>query len=62
VKGWQNIAMAAEVRLDRRQAALWRRYFLESGIAALRRDVARVGRTLSATPQKESRIVHSTLH
>lgn len=61
-KGWRNKDIAAEVRLDRRQVALWRRRFLDGGIEALRRDAARSGRTPSVTPEVESRIVNTTLH
>jgi len=61
-KGWQNKDIAAEVKLDRRQVALWRRRFLDGGIEALRRDAARSGRTPSVTPEIESRIVNTTLH
>jgi transposase len=61
-KGWQNKAIAAEVKLDRRQVALWRRRFAEGGVAALLRDAARSGRTPTVTAEVESRIVHTTLH
>jgi len=61
-KGWQNKDIAAEVKLDRRQVALWRRRFLDGGIEALRRDASRSGRTPSVTPEIESRIVNTTLH
>jgi transposase len=61
-KGWQNKAIAAEVKLDRRQVALWRRRFAEGGVAALLRDAARSGRTPTVTAEIESRIVHTTLH
>lgn len=61
-KGWQNKDIAAEVKLDRRQVALWRRRFLDGGIEALRRDAARSRRTPSVTPEIESRIVNTTLH
>ena len=44
-KGWQNIDIAAEVKLDRRQVALWRRRFIDGGVQALMQDAARSGRT-----------------
>jgi transposase len=31
-KGWQNKDIATEVKLDRRQVALWRRRFLSGGV------------------------------
>jgi transposase len=61
-RGWQNKDIATEVRLDRRQVALWRRRFLQGGIQALLQDAARSGRTPSVTPEIESRIVNTTLH
>jgi transposase len=61
-QGWQNKDIAAEVKLDRRQVALWRRRFLDEGVRALLQDAARSGRPPSVTPQIESRIVNTTLH
>jgi transposase len=61
-KGWQNKAIATEVKLDRRQVALWRQRFLEGGIRALLHDAPRAGRTPSVTTESESRIVNTTLH
>jgi transposase len=61
-KGWQNKDIATEVKLDRRQVALWRRRFLDGGIKALLRDASRAGRTPRVTPEVESRIVNTTLH
>jgi len=61
-KGWQNKDIAIEVKLDRRQVALWRRRFINGGIKALLQDASRSGRTPSVTPAIESRIVHTTLH
>ena len=61
-KGWQNIDIAADVKLDRRQVALWRRRFVDGGVKALLQDASRSGRTPSVTPEAESRIVDTTLH
>lgn len=61
-KGWQNKDIAAEVKLDRRQVALWRRRFVDGGVKALLRDASRAGRTPKVTPAVESRIVNTTLH
>jgi transposase len=61
-KGWQNKDIATEVKLDRRQVALWRRRFVDGGIQALLRDASRSGRTPSVTPEVESHIVNTTLH
>jgi len=35
-QGWQNKEIAAEVDLDRRQVALWRKLFLQGGVDARR--------------------------
>ena len=61
-EGWQNIDIATEVKLDRRQVALWRRRFIDGGVQALMKDAARSGRTPSVTPAVELRIVNTTLH
>jgi transposase len=61
-KGWQNIDIAADVKLDRRQVALWRRRFIDGGVKALLQDASRSGRTPSVTPEVELRIVNTTLH
>jgi transposase len=60
-QGWPNKDIAAEVKLDRRQVALWRRRFIAGGIGALLQDAPRSGRTPSVTAQIESRIVDTTL-
>ena len=61
-QGWQNKDIAEEVRLDRRQVALWRRRFIEGGVQALLQDAARTGRTPSVTGAFESLILSRTLH
>jgi transposase len=61
-KGWQNKDIATEVKLDRRQVALWRGRFIEGGIAALLKDATRSGRTPTLTAEVESRIVETTLN
>ena len=61
-QGWQNKEIAAEVDLDRRQVALWRKRFLQGGIDALRQDAPRSGRTPTITAEVESRILTVTLH
>ena len=61
-EGWQNKDIAVEVKLDRRQVALWRRRFIEGGVEALLQDASRSGRTPSVTAAIESVIVQTTLH
>lgn len=61
-QGWQNKDIAIEVKLDRRQVALWRRRFLEGGLQALMQDAVRSGRTPSVAIALESHIVSTTLH
>jgi transposase len=61
-QGWQNKDIATEVRLDRRQVALWRRRFIDGGIEALLKDASRSGRTPSVTAEIESHILNTTLH
>ncbi len=61
-RGWQNKDIADEVKLDRRQVALWRQRFIEGGLRALLQDAARSGRTPSVTDAVESLIVKTTLH
>jgi transposase len=61
-KGWRNKNIAAEVKRDRRQVALWRRRFIDGGVPALMRDATRAGRTPRVTPEIELRIVNTTLH
>lgn len=61
-RGWQNKAIAAEVKLDRRQVAMWRCRFSDGGVPSLLQDASRSGRTPSVTPEMESRIVQTTLH
>ncbi|MBA4265941.1 MAG: IS630 family transposase [Comamonadaceae bacterium] len=60
-QGRQNKDIADEVKLDRRQVALWRRRFIEGGLQALLRDAARSGRTPSVTFALESLILSRTL-
>jgi transposase len=61
-RGWQNKDIAEEVKLDRRQVALWRRRFIEGGLLALLQDAARSGRTPSVTLAVESLILRTTLY
>jgi transposase len=61
-QGWQNKEIADEVKLDRRQVALWRRRFMEGGLPALLQDAPRTGRTPSVMLAVESLILSRTLH
>ncbi|MBT9463767.1 IS630 family transposase [Hydrogenophaga sp.] len=61
-QGWQNKDIADEVKLDRRQVALWRRRFIEGGVQALLLDASRSGRTPSVTSTVESHILSTTLY
>jgi len=61
-QGWQNKDIAIEVKLDRRQVALWRQRFLDGGVEALMRDAPRPGRTPTVTAEIESSILNKTLH
>ena len=60
-QGWRNKDIADEVKLDRRQVALWRRRFLEGGVDALLQDASRSGRAPSVTEAVESHILRTTL-
>ena len=60
-QGLQNIDIADEVGLDRRQVALWRSRFLQGGVDALLRDAPRSGRTPTVTPEIQSQILQVTL-
>lgn len=60
-QGWQNKDIAEEVKLDRRQVALWRRRFIEGGLQALLKDASRSGAP-RVTSEIESLIVSTTLH
>jgi len=59
-QGWQNKDIADEVRLDRRQVALWRKRFIEGGVPALVQDAARSGRAPSVTAAVEWYILRTT--
>jgi transposase len=61
-RGWQNKDIATEVKLDRRQVALWRRRYLQGGVSALLRDASRPGRKPRVTSEMELRLVNTTLH
>ena len=54
-QGWQNKDIADQVKLDRRQVALWRRRFIEGGLEVLLQDAPRSGRTPSVTPPRRER-------
>lgn len=60
-QGWQNKDIAEEVKLDRRQVALWRRRFIEGGVQALLQDAPRSGRTPSLSSAVEWYILRTTL-
>lgn len=60
-RGWQNKDIAEEVKLDRRQVALWRRRFIEGGVQALLQDAPRSGRASSVSAAVEWHILRTTL-
>jgi len=59
-QGWQNKDIADEVKLDRRQVALWRRRFIEGGVQALLQDAPRSGRSPSVTKAVEWYVLRAT--
>jgi transposase len=59
-QGWQNKDIAEDVRLDRRQVALWRKRFIEGGIRALLQDAPRSGRPTSVTDALEWYVLRAT--
>ena len=61
-QGWQNKDIADQVKLDRRQVALWRRRLIEGGVQALLQDAPRSGRAPSVTSAVESHIMRTTLY
>lgn len=60
-QGWQNKDIAEQVKLDRRQVALWRRRFIEGGVQALLQDAPRSGRASSVSSAVEWYILRATL-
>lgn len=59
-QGWQNKDIAEEVKLDRRQVALWRKRFIEGGVQALMQDAPRSGRASSVSEAIEWYILRAT--
>ena len=59
-QGWRNKDIAEEVKLDRRQVALWRRRFIEGGVEALLQDAPRSGRAPSVTAAVEWYVLRAT--
>ena len=60
--GMENQQIAAQMSVTPKKAARWRNRFLAGGIAALKRDAPRPGRTRTITEGNVKRVVEMTLH
>jgi transposase len=59
-EGWQDKQIAETLGCERRTAGRWRRRFLETGVAGLKRDRPRGGRPSTARAAIESEVVRLT--
>ncbi len=60
--GMENQQIAGRMNMTPKKAARWRNHFVAGGIAALRQDASRPGRTRTITDGKMKRVVEMTLH
>ena len=60
--GWENKQIAAKMDITPEKAARWRNRFLAGGIAALKKDAPRPGRTRTIDEQRVNKLVEMTLH
>jgi len=58
--GFQDIEIAAELRISNQKAARWRKRFLKAGLAGLERDAPRPGRTPSIPAATVQQVVRMT--
>jgi transposase len=58
--GWQDLEIAAELRISNQKAARWRKRFLEVGLAGLRKDAPRPGRRPSIVAATTKRVIRLT--
>jgi transposase len=58
--GWQNVEIAARLRMTPAKVARWRARFLTHGLAALERDAPRRGRPRTITPAQVREVVRKT--
>lgn len=59
-EGWQNVEIAARLRMTPAKVARWRARFLTHGLAALERDAPRQGRPRTITPAQVREVVRKT--
>ena len=60
--GMENQQIARRMNTTPKKAARWRNRFLAGGVAALKKDAPRPGRTRTITDGKVKRVVEMTLH
>lgn len=60
--GMENQQIARRMNMTPKKVARWRSRFLAGGIAALKKDAPRPGRTPTITDGKVKRVVEMTLH
>jgi transposase len=59
-EGWQNVEIAARLRMTPAKVARWRARFLTHGLAALERDAPRQGRPRTITAAQVREVVRKT--
>jgi hypothetical protein len=59
-EGWQNVEIAARLRMTPAKVARWRARFLTHGLAALERDAPRHGRPRTITAAQVREVVRKT--
>ena len=60
--GMENQQIARGMNMTPKKAARWRDRFLAGGIAALKKDAPRPGRTRTISDRKAKKVVEMTLH
>ncbi len=61
-EGHNNKAIAAKLGIDQPQVGRWRKRFAELGLPGIEKDASRPGRIEALGPEKESEVIHKTLH
>ncbi|MDB4423795.1 IS630 family transposase [bacterium] len=61
-EGHSNKSIAAKLGIDQPQVGRWRKRFAELGLPGIEKDAPRPGRIEALGPEKESEVIHKTLH
>ena len=61
-EGMNNKTIATKLGIDQPQVGRWRTRFIELGLPGIEKDASRPGRIKALSPEKQSEVIHKSLH